>query len=82
MYRNKKMLEMVKPERVYAFPGGPGTAMMIELANKSGVKVTELMRPPADMPDDYASSNMRMRLIKDGPVRKWITVPASREVLR
>lgn len=35
--RNKQMLEEGGPDLVIAFPGGKGTAMMIELAQKAGV---------------------------------------------
>lgn len=56
--RNEQMLRMGKPDLVVAFPGGPGTAMMIELAKKKGVRVIEIDRPSPiselpleDMPD-------------------------------
>jgi hypothetical protein len=40
--RNQQMLDEGKPELVVAFPGGKGTAMMIELAKKAGVEVIEV----------------------------------------
>lgn len=39
--RNRQMLEEGKPDLVIAFPGGKGTAMMVEIAKKAGVKVDE-----------------------------------------
>jgi len=40
--RNAKMLEQ-KPDLVVAFPGGTGTADMIERARKAGVEVREVV---------------------------------------
>lgn len=40
--RNKQMLEEGKPDLVIAFPGGRGTAMMVDLAKKAGVEVIEV----------------------------------------
>jgi hypothetical protein len=37
--RNKQMLEDGNPHAVIAFPGGPGTKMMIDLARKEGIPV-------------------------------------------
>ncbi len=37
--RNALMLEEGKPDIVIAFPGGKGTAMMVDLAKKAGVEV-------------------------------------------
>lgn len=37
--RNAQMLEEGKPDLVIAFPGGKGTAMMIDIARKAGVEV-------------------------------------------
>jgi hypothetical protein len=37
--RNSQMLNEGKPDIVLAFPGGKGTAMMISIAEKAGVKV-------------------------------------------
>jgi hypothetical protein len=42
--RNVRMLEEGKPDYVIAFQGGKGTAMMIELARKKGVSVTEFVK--------------------------------------
>lgn len=40
--RNKQMLDEGKPDLVIAFPGGRGTAMMVNLAKKAGVEVIEV----------------------------------------
>ena len=48
--RNEKMLRMGKPDLVVAFPGGVGTAMMVDLAKKKGLRVIDL-RPNAALPD-------------------------------
>ena len=40
--RNVQMLEEGKPDLVVAFPGGKGTAMMIDIAKKAGVEVMEI----------------------------------------
>ncbi len=37
--RNVKMLEEGQPDLVIAFPGGPGTGMMVNLADKANVSV-------------------------------------------
>lgn len=37
--RNKRMLLVGKPNLVVAFPGGRGTANMIEIARRAGVEV-------------------------------------------
>jgi hypothetical protein len=42
--RNGKMLDL-EPERVVAFPGGTGTANMIEQARAAGVPVEVIPRP-------------------------------------
>lgn len=39
--RNQQMLDEGKPDLVIAFPGGRGTANMIERAKKAGVKVIQ-----------------------------------------
>lgn len=39
--RNKAMLGL-GPELVLAFPGGPGTASMIDLASKAGIRVERI----------------------------------------
>lgn len=39
MMRNQTMLTVGKPELVVAFPGGKGTANMINIARKAGVTV-------------------------------------------
>lgn len=36
--RNKQMLDEGKPDLVVAFPGGKGTAMMVDIAKKAGVE--------------------------------------------
>jgi hypothetical protein len=40
--RNKRMLEIGKPDVVIAFPGGRGTADMVRKARKAGVEVIEI----------------------------------------
>lgn len=40
--RNQQMLDEGKPDLVVAFPGGKGTANMIERAKKAGVEVIEV----------------------------------------
>lgn len=40
--RNRRMMEEGKPELVIAFPGGRGTADMVEVAKEAGVKVIEV----------------------------------------
>lgn len=41
--RNKAMLDKHHPDLVLAFPGGRGTANMIEQAEKAGVKVVRAL---------------------------------------
>jgi hypothetical protein len=46
--RNQRMIDEGKPDLVVAFPGGPGTADLIQRAKLHGVKVVEVPRhPPA-----------------------------------
>lgn len=40
--RNRQMLEQGKPDLVVAFPGGKGTADMIDQARKAGVQVVHV----------------------------------------
>jgi hypothetical protein len=40
--RNKKMLDEGKPDLVVAFPGGRGTADMVQRARSAGVEVIEV----------------------------------------
>lgn len=40
--RNTQMLVEGKPDLVIAFPGGVGTRMMVDIAKKAGVEVTEV----------------------------------------
>lgn len=47
--RNQKMLDLVAVDIVIAFPGGRGTAMMMDLATRAGVKKI------TDLEDDYLS---------------------------
>lgn len=42
--RNEQMLREAKPDHVVAFPGGRGTAHMVEIARAAGVCVTQI--PP------------------------------------
>lgn len=44
--RNKQMLTEGQPDLVLAFPGGKGTAMMVELANKAEVPVIQIKVAP------------------------------------
>jgi hypothetical protein len=41
--RNQEMLVKGKPDLVVAFPGGKGTAMMVQLAKDAGVPVLEVL---------------------------------------
>jgi hypothetical protein len=41
--RNKRMLEEGNPDLVVAFPGGRGTANMVKIAKRAGVKVMEVV---------------------------------------
>lgn len=55
--RNALMLTLGKPDLVVAFPGGVGTAMMVGMAKKAGVRVIDLRpaqppTPPAKKPVD------------------------------
>ena len=43
--RNKQMLDEGKPDLVIAFPGGKGTAMMVDIARKAGVEVLTVPYP-------------------------------------
>lgn len=40
--RNQRMLDDCKPDLVLAFPGGSGTADMVERAQRAGVRVLEI----------------------------------------
>lgn len=40
--RNQQMIDEGKPDVVVAFPGGKGTASMVSIARKAGVKVIEV----------------------------------------
>ena len=40
--RNKKMLDEGKPDLIVAFPGGKGTKMMVDLAEKAGIEVQRI----------------------------------------
>lgn len=40
--RNKQMLDEGKPDLVVAFPGGNGTANMVEQARAAGIRVLEV----------------------------------------
>lgn len=41
IWRNTRMLQEGKPDLVVAFPGGDGTANMVEQARRAGVEVIE-----------------------------------------
>lgn len=44
--RNKEMLDQFKPDVVVAFPGGRGTAHMVQCADDCGVPVIDLRSVP------------------------------------
>jgi len=47
--RNQRMLDHGRPKRVIAFPGGKGTADMVDRARVAGVDVIEVRgKAPAD----------------------------------
>lgn len=48
--RNQRMLDQGKPDLVIAFPGGFGTADMVERATKAGVRVL-VIREMAELAD-------------------------------
>ena len=45
--RNQHMIEEGKPDLVVAFPGGPGTADLVQRAKLHGVEVMEVPSPKA-----------------------------------
>ena len=51
--RNRQMLEEGKPDLVMAFPGGKGTAMMVDIAKKAGVPVKEI-----EWPSPYGTTSL------------------------
>lgn len=42
LIRNRRMVEVGKPDLVIAFPGGPGTANMITVAKEFNISVVEI----------------------------------------
>lgn len=44
--RNQQMLDEGKPDLVVAFPGGRGTADMVNKARKAGIEVIEVTYTP------------------------------------
>lgn len=44
--RNQRMIDEGKPDGVVAFPGGTGTADMVDRARKAELKVWDLRSPP------------------------------------
>ncbi|HXO69702.1 MAG TPA: DUF2493 domain-containing protein [Bradyrhizobium sp.] len=44
--RNRWMLDLMRPDRVVAFPGGRGTADMVAAAREAVVQVIDLRAPP------------------------------------
>lgn len=50
--RNERMLREAKPDLVVAFPGGRGTAHMVRIAQKAGVRVFEIPGPPSPKPGE------------------------------
>lgn len=61
--RNEQMLREGRPDLVLAFPGGAGTAHMVRIARRAGVRVLEVApqnsRLPADSPDDGGRNSAR-----------------------
>jgi hypothetical protein len=45
--RNQRMIDEGRPDLVVAFPGGPGTADLVQRAKLHGVKVVEVPSPKA-----------------------------------
>ena len=43
--RNQQMLDEVKPDVVIGFPGGTGTAHMLDIAKKAGVETIKVKMP-------------------------------------
>jgi hypothetical protein len=75
MERNRKMVEMTKPDRVVAFPGGIGTNAMTDHARMMGIKVREVTgQHPRDMPEDYADRNLRLQHEENGMFTRWSVV--------
>jgi len=56
--RNEKMLSLGKPDLVVAFPGGVGTAMMVRLAKKQGIRVVEVDVPKPEPEGDVYPDHM------------------------
>lgn len=56
--RNKQMLDEGKPDLVVAFPGGRGTANMIEQAEKAGIKVEKITKPYMQLVEEQAAARM------------------------
>lgn len=50
--RNQKMLDTEKPDMVIAFPGGRGTADMVQRAERAGLPVVKV-RPYADLDGEH-----------------------------
>lgn len=49
--RNERMIEQGKPTVVIAFPGGRGTADMVERAKQAGIEVIEVRAAPTPQPE-------------------------------
>lgn len=58
--RNQLMLTDAKPNLVVAFPGGPGTAHMRDLARSNGVKVMRILQA-VEVAREYAEYKKRER---------------------
>jgi hypothetical protein len=75
--RNEKMLALGKPGIVVAFPGGVGTAMMIQLARKAGVRVIEVDAPK---PAPVQAQPKKAKLDDPGLIpSRWNKYPARPE---
>lgn len=51
--RNQLMLDEGKPDLVVAFPGGPGTADMVERAERRGIEVITFDNPADIDPEEW-----------------------------
>lgn len=83
--RNAQMLSEGKPDFVVAFPGGKGTAMMVDLARKAGVEVIEMgAKGSQTMTTGYSIQDLRtlkaMAILKgDKAAEKAVGEVAARE---
>lgn len=76
--RNVQMLQEGRPDLVVAFPGGRGTAMMVDLARKANVKVIEMgakgSQTMADTPPKFKTNKYeKMYCDRMGELRGFAT---------